>query len=224
MGYTQSVVQDGVWGGDFNVVRYCHEKSPPSRRTRSVRLFDELIRELELRDLALHNASFTWSNFREDAVKSRLDRFLFTEEWGVSKNDIRQETGSRTCSDHMPIILDTSPVSWGPTPFRFENMWLQHSGFRQECEQWWREIEVKGWESYKIMEKLRVLKDKIQVWNKEVFGDIRISKKEVAEKIVGLDKKEEMTQLDVGERELRLSLRKQMEELVFKEAVLGGKR
>ncbi|KAL5549263.1 hypothetical protein UlMin_004494 [Ulmus minor] len=206
-------------GGDFNVVRYCHEKSPPSRRTRSVRFFDELIRELELRDLALHNASFTWSNFREEAVKSRLDRFLFTEEWGAGKNDIRQETGSRTCSDHMPIILDTSPVSWGPTPFRFENMWLEHSGFRQECEQWWRGIEVEGWESYRMMEKLRALKDKIKAWNKEVFGDTRLIKKEVVEKIAGLDKKEEMTQLDVGERELRLSLRNQMEELVFKEAV-----
>ncbi|KAL5557970.1 hypothetical protein UlMin_034181 [Ulmus minor] len=219
MGYTQSAVQDGVWGGDFNVVRYCHEKSPPSSRTRSVRQFDELIRELELRDLALHNASFTWSNFREEAVKSRLDIFLFTEEWGAGKNDIRQETGSRTCSDHMPIILDTSPVSWGPTPFRFENMWLEHSGFRQECEQWWRGIEVEGWESYRIMEKLRALKDKIKAWNKEVFGDTRIIKKEVVEKIAGLDKKEEMTQLDVGERGLRLRLRNQVEELVFKEAV-----
>ncbi|KAL5566610.1 hypothetical protein UlMin_029774 [Ulmus minor] len=143
-------------GGDFNVVRYCHEKSPPR---------------------------------------------------------------SRTCSDHMPIILDTSPVSWGPTPFRFENMWLEHSGFRQECEQWWRGIEVEGWESYRMMEKLRALKDKIKAWNKEVFGDTRLIKKEVVEKIAGLDKKKEMTQLDVGERELRLSLRNQVEELVFKEAV-----
>ncbi|KAL5545070.1 hypothetical protein UlMin_008854 [Ulmus minor] len=204
-------------GGDFIVLRYCHEKSPPSSRTRSVRQFDELIRELELRDLALHNASFTWSNFREEAVKSRLDRFLFTEEWGAGKNDIRQETWSRTCLDHMPIILDTSPVSWGPTPFRFENMWLEHSGFRQECEQWWRGIEVEGWESYRIMEKLRALKDKIEAWNKEVFGDTRIIKKDVVEKIAYLDKKEEMTQLDVGERDLRLRLRNQVEELVFKE-------
>ena len=80
-------------------------------RTRSVRLFDKFIRELELRDLALHNASFTWSNFREEPVKGRLDRFLFIEEWRVGKNDIRQETGSRTCLDHMPLILDTMPVS-----------------------------------------------------------------------------------------------------------------
>ncbi|KAL5575065.1 hypothetical protein UlMin_016764 [Ulmus minor] len=123
-------------GGDFNIVRFCHEKYPLGRRTRSVRQFDELITELELKDLALQNASFTWSNFREMLVKCRLDRFLFTEEWGARKNDIRQETGSRTCSDHMPLILDTSPVLWGSTPFRFENMWLGHSSFRQECEKW----------------------------------------------------------------------------------------
>ncbi|KAL5553097.1 hypothetical protein UlMin_040498 [Ulmus minor] len=70
-----------------------------------------------------------------------------------------------------------------------------------------------------MMEKLRALKDKIKAWNKEVFGDTRIIKKEVVEKIASLDKKEEMMQLDVGERELRLSLRNQVEELVFKEAV-----
>ncbi|KAL5583298.1 hypothetical protein UlMin_015740 [Ulmus minor] len=206
-------------GGDFNVVRFCHEKYPLGRRTRSVRQFDELIRELALKDLALHNASFTWSNFRETPVKCRLDRFLFTEEWGAGKSDIRQETGSRTCSDHMPLILDTSPVSWGPTPFRLENMWLGHSSFRQECEKWWREIEVEGWESYKIMEKLRALKEYIKVWNKEIFGDTRIIKKEVVDKIDEIDKKEENRQLGDGERELRVRLRNQLEEITFKEMV-----
>ena len=78
---------------------------------------------------------------------------------------------------------------------------------------------MEGWESYIMMEKLKALNDKIKAWNKDVFGDTRIIKKEVVEKIAGLDKKEEMTQLDVGERELRLSLRNQLEELVFKEAV-----
>ncbi|KAL5537608.1 hypothetical protein UlMin_044784 [Ulmus minor] len=197
-----------VFGGDFNVVRFCHEKSPPGRRTKSVRLFDEFIRESELKDLTLHNASFTWSNFREASVKSRLDRFLFTEEWEAGKNDIKQETGSRTCSDHMPLILDTTPVTWGPTPFRFKNMWLGHSSFRQECENWWREIE-----------KLRVLKENIKVWNKEIFRDTRIIKKEVVDRIVEIDNKEGFQLLDVGERELRVRLRNQLEEIIFKEMV-----
>ncbi|KAL5543130.1 hypothetical protein UlMin_010840 [Ulmus minor] len=208
----------GVGDVDFNVVRFSHEKSPTSRKTRSVRLFDKFIRELELRDLALHNASFTWSHFREEPIKSRLDIFLFIEEWGVGKNDIRQEKESMTCSDHMPLILDMMSVSWGPTPFRFENMWLGHLDFRQKCENWWSGIGVKGWESYKIMEKLKVLKEKIKVWNKEVFGDTRIIKKEVVGKIVEIDKKKKGNlQLDDGDRELRSRLRNQLEKIVFKE-------
>lgn len=98
-------------GEDFIVVRFSHEKSPPSSRTRSVRLFDEFMRELELRDLALQ----------------------------------------------IPRI--------------------------------------------------------IKVWNKEVFGDTRIIKKEVVDKIVEIDKKEGNRLLDVGERELRLKLRNQLEEI-----------
>ena len=47
---------------------------------------------------------------------------------------------------------------------------------------------MEGWESYKIIEKLKVLKEKIKVWNKEVFGDTRIIKKEVVGKIVEINK------------------------------------
>lgn len=34
--------------------------------------------EGNLRDIVLTNAQYMWSNFREDKVKSRLYRFLFT--------------------------------------------------------------------------------------------------------------------------------------------------
>ncbi|RVX05611.1 hypothetical protein CK203_027315 [Vitis vinifera] len=33
-----------------------------------------------------------------------------------------QEVLPRCTSDHWPIVLDTNPFKWGPTPFRFENM------------------------------------------------------------------------------------------------------
>ena len=42
-------------GGDFNVVRNVGEKRNSLSNTRSMRIFDELIRELELRD-PLNNA------------------------------------------------------------------------------------------------------------------------------------------------------------------------
>ena len=114
-----------VFGGDFNVVRFFHEKYSLGRRTRSVRQFDELIRELELKDLALQNASFTWSNFRETPVKCRLDRFLFTEEWGAGKmiSDKRQGAGHAQTICHLSWIrhwyhgdqhlLDLKTCGWG---------------------------------------------------------------------------------------------------------------
>ncbi|KAL5580279.1 hypothetical protein UlMin_012721 [Ulmus minor] len=98
-------------------------------------------------------------------------------------------------------------------------MWLGHSSFRLDCEKWWRVIEVEGWESYKIMEKLRALKEYIKVWNKETFRDTRIIKKEVVDKIDEIDKKEGIRQLGDGERELRVRLRNQLEEITFKEMV-----
>ena len=46
-------------GGDFNVVRNIAEKRNSLTNTRSMRIFDGLIRELELWDPPLNNAQFT---------------------------------------------------------------------------------------------------------------------------------------------------------------------
>ena len=63
-------------GEDFNVVRSLQEKFNSNRITRSMKLFDELLRELNLKDLPLCNGQFTWSNFWDQPVCFCLDRFL----------------------------------------------------------------------------------------------------------------------------------------------------
>ena len=68
-------------GGDFNVIRRFAEKLGGFRLILNMRCFDELIRELELFDPPLRNASFIWSNLQDDSICKRLDRFLFTFEW-----------------------------------------------------------------------------------------------------------------------------------------------
>ena len=77
---------------------------------------------LELLDPPLRNASFTWSNLQESPVCKRLDRFLYSNEWGLLFPQGLQEALIRRTSDHWPIVLDTNPFMWGPTPFRFENV------------------------------------------------------------------------------------------------------
>ena len=81
---------------------------------------------------------------REQLVCSRVDRFLFSEGWENMFNSIRQEALIRVTSDHCPIILDTNNFHWGPTPFRFENMWLKEKGFKEKFKKWWDNANVKG--------------------------------------------------------------------------------
>ncbi|RVW33139.1 putative ribonuclease H protein [Vitis vinifera] len=139
-------------GGDFNVIRRRSEKLDGSGFTSSMRDFDGFIRECELHDPPLRNASFTWSNMQESPVCKRLDRFLYSNESELSFPQSLQEVLPRWTSDHWLIVLDTNPFKWGPTPFRFENMWLQHHSFKECSSSWWREFVGNGWEGHKFKE------------------------------------------------------------------------
>ncbi|RVW91468.1 Transposon TX1 uncharacterized 149 kDa protein [Vitis vinifera] len=134
-------------GGDFNVIRRSSEKMGGSSLTPSMRDFDSFISECELLDPPLRNASFTWSNMQESAVCKRLDRFLYSNEWGLLFPQGLQEALIRKTSDHWPIVMDTNPFMWGPTPFRFENMWLQHTNFKENFRDWWSGFQGIGWEA-----------------------------------------------------------------------------
>ena len=140
------------------MVREVREKLNSSSVTRSMKSFDELIREIGLVDPPLRNAKFIWSNFCEQPICCRLNRFMFSVEWGALFPHLRQEVEVRAVSDHNPIILDSSPPNWGPSPFRFENMWLEHRDFDKVFEKWWMECMVQGWEGYKFSSRLKCIK------------------------------------------------------------------
>ncbi|RVX13542.1 hypothetical protein CK203_020986 [Vitis vinifera] len=145
-----------------------------------MRDFDSFISESELFDPPLRNASFTWSNMQESPVCKRLDRFLYSNEWGQLFPQGIQETLIRRTSDHWPIALDTNPFMWGPTPFRFENMWLQHPSFKENFRNWWRGFQGNGWEGHKFMRRLQFVKAKAKEWNKLSFGVLNEKKKGIA--------------------------------------------
>ena len=68
-------------GSDFNVIRGISEKLGGFELTPNMRNFDGFIRESELIDPPLLNASFTWSNMQDSQVCKRLDWFLYSNEW-----------------------------------------------------------------------------------------------------------------------------------------------
>ena len=127
----------GLWNepwcvaGDFNMIRFPFERSREGRMSSTMRRFSKVVKELELRDLSLQGGMFTWSGGINNRLKSRIDRFLISEDWEAHFQGAIQVVLARPVSDNSPILLDGGGMRRGPTPFRFENMWLKEEGFEE---------------------------------------------------------------------------------------------
>ena len=83
-------------------------------------------------------------------------------------------------------MLKVSNFNWGAKPYRVLNCWFQHKGSKSFVEEEWRKIHVKGWAVYILKERLKILKGKLEGWNKVVFGDIHQKRVWVGASIAGL--------------------------------------
>jgi exonuclease III len=171
----------GKWcvGGDFNAVLHSSERKGVSTDTRQSErfLFNCFVEEMELIDVPVLGKKFTW--FSADGKSmSRIDRFLLSDGF-VTKYDITgQWIGDRDISDHCPVWLLSSSVNWGPKPFRVINGWLEHPEFLSFVQNAWKSFEVHGKKAYVLKEKLKLLRDRLRNWNREVSGylDLNIEK------------------------------------------------
>ncbi|RVX16087.1 LINE-1 reverse transcriptase-like [Vitis vinifera] len=172
----------GLWGepwcvgGDFNVILSQGERSRQWRVTSAMRRFAQVMDDLELIDLLLQGGSFMWSGGLHNQAWARLDRFLVSPSWLDQFSNVTQKRLSRPISDHFPIIIEGGGKRRGPSPFRFENMWLKVEGFKDLMRSWWQGMSVSGRASYKLATKLKAIKQKLKAWNTEVFGNLESNK------------------------------------------------
>ena len=159
----------GMWGdswcigGDFHVLRFPGKRNREGRWTGTMRRFPQIIDELELKDLPLQGGVFTWIGGPGNQRMARLDRFLITDDWDNYFGNATQSTLPRPFSDHFPILLiGGGSLVRGPTPFRFENMWLKTEGFKILIDGWWKSFDVRGASSFVVVEKLKALKIKLK--------------------------------------------------------------
>lgn len=107
-------------------------------------------------------------------------------------------------SDHWPIMLDSGGFCSEPTPFRFENMWLQSEDFLEKVCGWWSNYMVSGTPSCMLAHKLKLLEGDLKQWNKEIFCPVEVEKAEVVSILRSLDVQEVSSRLleaDVARRE-----------------------
>lgn len=122
---------------------------------------------------------------------SPIDRFLISNNWLMSWPHSAQRFLDREFSDHCPLLLSCLTQDWGPKPFRVLNCWLGDPRFKEVVEKTWKDTNIQAWGTYVIKEKLKVMRSKIRVWNKEIFGDPSKQKKTIVEEMALLDKRNE---------------------------------
>ena len=80
-------------------------------------------------------------------------------------------------------MLDSEGVRTGPSPFRFELMWLKYEGFKEILKGWWQNLQFYGSFSFILSAKLKALKGLLKTWNREVFGKVETHKKDALRRV-----------------------------------------
>ncbi|RVW42753.1 hypothetical protein CK203_079930 [Vitis vinifera] len=91
----------------------------------------------------------------------------------------------------------------GPSPFRFENMWLKVEGFKDLLKAWWEGDNFNGFCNFILVEKLKVVKSKLKEWNKDVFGRVDYMKNLALDQLQFGDAKEKTNRLSLEEIDAR---------------------
>lgn len=131
-------------GGDFNVIRFSHERSGSRGFSQAMTDFNELIDELELMDLPLAGGNFTWSRAGDRMQWSRIADFWYR--WNgrgclAALFSLVYRESFRTMSR---CFLFVGGITRGKYPFRFENMWLKEPDFLEWVCSKWISYEVAG--------------------------------------------------------------------------------
>lgn len=189
-------------GGDFNEIMFVNERIGCSSVDRGMRDFVDFGNNLEVVDIPMLGRKFTWTNYQNHAIHSRLDRFLVSQEW-LERYQFLQWALPRPISDHCPIMLLDDNRDWGPKPFRFMDMWMSDPKCMKIAKETWDGVQTNGWAGFTIMQKMKAIKVRLRVWNKEEFGDINVALSKVEDKIHQFDLLAEDRQLVEEEKAQR---------------------
>ncbi|XP_057444859.1 uncharacterized protein LOC130737106 [Lotus japonicus] len=149
-------------GGDFNSTLNPGERKGGADETDSN--FWDFAMGLNLLDLPLTNAEFTWFSSRNGGIWSRIDRWLISEDILQELEGINQSAECWGLSDHRAITLEMWAVDFGPKPFRFYNYWMLGDDFNDLVKSWWNSPLVAGWAGASLHERLKSLKNEIKKW------------------------------------------------------------
>ncbi|KAI5416738.1 hypothetical protein KIW84_041675 [Lathyrus oleraceus] len=151
-------------------------------------------------------ASFTWFNGRlgEAHTLKMLDKFIFNMYW----LDLCFKTSCKSLpkvrSDHHPLLLNFSLSSnkLAISYIKILHMWTTNPSCLEVIKTSWQRI-LYGCAMFVLIEKLKVLKKNLNIWNHNTFGNVHtmVKQDEVALNQVQLDLQNDIHFVDLRNRE-----------------------
>jgi hypothetical protein len=161
--------------GDYNVILGSHEhrgRTLPARMPMTE--FQSWTDSFNLFHLPTKGAVFTWNNGRGGArhTEKRLDRAVCNQLWLDTCCVTDVTTLVKHKSDHFPLLLSfQTAANTIVSNFKFHKMWTRHPDCKDLVVSTWN-TNVVGCPMYILSQKLKLLKSRLKVWNKESFGNV----------------------------------------------------
>jgi hypothetical protein len=161
--------------GDFNLLLTNDEKLGGNPIEPNITTsFRNTLGHCDLQDLGYKGYKYTWTNGHQNnlLIKSRLDRFLATQDWISMFPNFVNSHLTRYKSDHSPILLDFSlfPVNRnrpkGHYNKKFEQVWTTSAYHSTLVCQTWQH------QHGPLEERLHNTLNALHIWGKQTFGSI----------------------------------------------------
>ncbi|KAH9648147.1 reverse transcriptase domain-containing protein [Citrus sinensis] len=143
--------------GDFNEILYLHEKLRGNdRNLNAVTDFRDTIQACNLVDMGYKGYQFTWSNrrFVTGYVEERLDRFLCSNDWSKSFQNLPASHLANWVSNHCPIMLDikerSKEINYKRRSFprdHYEDIWSSYENCQNIVREEWETYGDRSWEN-----------------------------------------------------------------------------
>lgn len=171
--------------GDFNETRSPSKRSGSCRETtRRSQAFTEQINDNQLLKVEFSGAHHTWAHGLTPKTRQsrRLDRALCNGSWSLRFEDAKVGHLPVVQFDHCLIFISANgfvPLNALNRPFRFQATWLTHEKFQSYVKDKWFSNEP-------LVSALSQLASDLQIWNKEVFGNLFIQKNTLLARTTGI--------------------------------------
>ncbi|KAK9733272.1 hypothetical protein RND81_04G056300 [Saponaria officinalis] len=160
--------------GDFNVIRYEHEKlslTPPVLS--DIVDFNDCLLSCGLDDMNCTGCEFTWHNRQDSgsAVYSKLDRVLINAAWSGAFAQTSAQFLTPGMSDHSLSLITFHGDPLPHKRFSFLNCWADHPRFCNLVNEAWQ-YNIRGTPMYRLMGKLRMVKRELKKLHQNHYAGI----------------------------------------------------